>query len=54
MFGVSWILYHNTRVWCAVEYVCIRTVGLLTCGNTTTEVSCGCNDIIHPAAMGIP
>lgn len=39
---------------CGLLGVCVCTVCLLTCGNTTTEVSCGCDDIIHPAAMGIP
>lgn len=47
----SWIGSDNTRVWFAC--MCDR-IGLLTCGNTTTEVSCGCNDITHPAAVGIP
>lgn len=48
--SVSWFPSDNMRVWC----VCVRTIGLLTCGNTTAEVSCGCDDIIRPAAMGIP
>lgn len=40
-------------IWgCGVLCACVRTVGLLTCGNTT-EVSCGCDDIIHPA-WGFP
>lgn len=50
--NASWIpsVTDNGRVWFCV---CV-SVGLLTCGNITTEVSCGFDDIIHPAAMGIP
>lgn len=32
----------------------MHTVGLLTCGNITTEVSCGCDDIICLEAVGFP
>lgn len=39
---------------CLCVHMCACTVGLSTCGNTTREVRCGCDDIIHPAAVGIP
>lgn len=51
--GLSWSPTDNMRVW-RVCVSCVHTVGLLTCGNIATEVSCGCDDIILPAAMGIP
>lgn len=41
-------------IWLWFVLPCANKFGLLTRGNIAMEVSCGCNDIILLAAMGIP